>query len=63
MVLNMAHLGKYWDSFNPPWIFSYMLANAFPNTFEIVFEGFGRIPKCPKSADFNQNAWATAHGF
>ena len=28
-----------------------------------VREDVGRIPKRPKSADFGQKAWATAHGF
>ena len=59
----MTDLGKYWDSSKTPWIFSYVLANASPNTFEIVFEEFGWIPKGPKSAAFDQKAWAIAHGF
>ena len=29
MVLNMADLGKCWDSFQTPWISSYVLAKAF----------------------------------
>ena len=63
MVLKMADLGKCWDSFQTPWISSYMLANVFPTTFDNVGEDFGRIPKGPKSADFDQKAWAIAHGF
>ena len=61
MVLNMADLGKCWDSFQTAWIASYFLANGFPTTFENVSEDFGWIPKGPKSADFDQKAWA--HGF
>ena len=63
MVLNMADLGKCWDSFQRPWISSYVLANVFPSTFENVGDDFGWIPKGPKSADFDQKAWAIAHGF
>ena len=59
----MADLGKCWDSFQTPWISSYMLENAFPTTFDNVGEDYGWIPKGPKSADFDQNAWAIAHGF
>ena len=40
-----------------------MLANVFPTTFENLGDDFGRIPKGPKSADFDQKAWAIAHGF
>ena len=40
-----------------------MLENAFPTTFENVGDDFGRIPKGPKSANFDQKAWAIAHGF
>ena len=63
MVLKMADLGKCWDSFQTPCISSYMLSNAFPTTFENLGDDFGRIPKGPKSADFDQKAWAIAHGF
>ena len=59
----MADLGKCWDWFQNPWISSYMLANAFPTTFDNVGEDYGWIPKGPKSADFDQKAWAIAHGF
>ena len=59
----MEDFGKFWDSFQTPWISSYVLANAFPTTFENVCEDLGWIPKGPKSADFDQKAWALAHGF
>ena len=59
----MADLCKCWDSFQTPWISFYMLANAFPTNFDNVGEDFGWIPKSPKSADFDQKAWAIAHGF
>ena len=63
MVLNMADLGKFRESFQTPWKASNVLANGFPTTFENVCEDFGWIPKGPKSADFDQKAWAIAHGF
>ena len=63
MVLNMADLGRCWDSFQTPWISSYVLANAFLTTFENVGEDFGWIWKGSKSADFDQKAWAIANGF
>ena len=59
----MADLGKFRDSFQTPSISSYVLASAFPTTFENVCEDFGWIPKGPKLADFDQKAWAIAHGF
>ena len=40
-----------------------MLANEFLTTFGIVGEDFGWIPKGTKLADFEQKAWALAHGF
>ena len=59
----MADLGKFRGSFQTPSISSYVLANAFPTTFENVCEDFGWIPKGPKLADFDQKAWAIADGF
>ena len=59
----MADLGQCWDSFQTPWISSYKLANVFPSPFESLGDDFGRIPKGLKSADFDQKAWAIAHGF
>ena len=63
MVLKMADLGKFRESFQKSWKASNVLANGFPTTFENVGEDFGWIPKRPKLADFDQKAWAIAHGF
>ena len=59
----MADLGKFRELFQTPWKASNVLANWFQTTFENVGEDFGWIPKGPKSADFDQKAWAIAHGF
>ena len=40
-----------------------MLENAVLTVFGLVREDFGRIRKGPKSTDFEQKAWAVAHGF
>ena len=40
-----------------------MLANGFLTVFGLVCKDSGRIGKCPKSTDFEQKAWAIAHGF
>ena len=63
MVLNMADLGKCRESFQTPWNASYVLANGFTSTLGIVREDLRWIPKDPKLADFEQKAWAIAHGF
>ena len=63
MVLNMADLGKFWESVQNPCKASDVLSNEFPTTFENVGEDFGSISKGPKSADFDQKSWAVAHGF
>ena len=63
MVLDMADLSKSPESFQTPWKASDLLANGFPTTFENVGEDFGRISKGPKSADFDQKAWAIVLGF
>ena len=63
MVLNMVNLGKCWESFQTPWNALYVRANGFPTTFEIVPENLGWILNGPKSTDFEQKAWAIAHGF
>ena len=59
----MADLGRCRESFQALWNASYVLANGFPPIFGIVREGLGWIPKDSKSADFEQKAWAIAHGF
>ena len=63
MVLKMADLSKLRKSFQTPWNVPYLLENRFLTTFEIVGEDLGWIPKGPKSTDFEQKAWAIAHGF
>ena len=63
MVLNMADLGKFSDLFQTSIKASNVLANGFPTTVENVREDFGWILKGSKSADFDQKAWAIAHGF
>ena len=63
IVLKMADLGMCQESFQTLWNALYMLGNVFPTTFGLVHQELGWIPTCPKSADFIQKAWATAHGF
>ena len=63
MVLKMADLGKCWESFKTSWKACYVHANEFLTTFRIADEELGWIRKGPKSADFEQKAWAIAHGF
>ena len=40
-----------------------MLANGFLTDFGPACKDSVRIGKCPKSTDFEQKAWAIAHGF
>ena len=63
MVLNRVDFGRCWESFQTPWNALYVLANGFLTTFGIVPEDLGWIPKGPKRTDFEQKAWAIAHGF
>ena len=63
MVLKMADLGRFRKSFQTPWNASYLLENRFLTTFELVGDDLGWIRKGPKSTDFEQKAWAIAHGF
>ena len=58
-----ADLGRFRKSFQTPWNAFYFLENRFLTTFEIVREDLGWIRKGPKSTDFEQKAWAIAHGF
>ena len=44
-------------------MFANMLANGFLTVLVLVLEDSVRIPKGPKSADFEQNPWAIGHGF
>ena len=59
----MADLGKCRESLETPSNASYVLANGFTTTFRIAGEALVWIRKGVKSADFEQNAWAFAHGF
>ena len=40
-----------------------MLGNGFLTVLGLVRNDLGRILEFPKSADFEQKAWAIAHGF
>ena len=40
-----------------------MLENGFPSVYDTVRKYFEIISYNPKLADFEQNAWAIAHGF
>ena len=40
-----------------------MLGKGFLTVLEVVRTDVGRIAKGPKSTDFDQKAWAIAHGF
>ena len=40
-----------------------MLANVFLTVLELIRKDFERSPKGLKSTDFDQKAWAIAHGF
>ena len=40
-----------------------MFGNGFPTVLGLVRNYLGRILKGPKSADFEQKAWAIAHAF
>ena len=63
MALKMADLGKCRESFQTPWNAPYVFANGFPTTLGSDREDLGWIPKGSKSANFDQKAWAIAHGF
>ena len=51
------------ESLQTPWNVSYVLAIGLSTFFGIIGEDFERIPRGPKSADFDQKAWTIAHGF
>ena len=40
-----------------------MLANGFVSVLELIREDFEGISQGLKSTDFDQKAWAIAHGF
>ena len=63
MTLKRADFGKCEKSSQTPWNVSYVLVNGFLTVVEIIRKDFERIPKGLKSTDFDQKAWAIAHGF
>ena len=63
MVLKRADFGKCEKSSQTPWIVSYVLQNGFLTVLEPIRKDFKGISKGLKSTDFDQKAWAIAHGF
>ena len=63
MVLNMADFDKSWKSLQSPWNGSKTLLNWFLTPCTTVSVDFGWIRQARKLADFEQKAWAIAHGF
>ena len=63
MVLNMADFDKSWKSLQSHWNGSKTLLNWFLTPCTTVSVDFGWIRKARKLADFEQKAWAIAHGF
>ena len=63
MVLNMADFGKSWKSLQTLWNASKTLLKCFLTPCATVCVDFGRIRKGRNLADFEQKAWAIAHGF
>ena len=59
----MVDFVKCCKSFQISWNASNVLANVFKTTFRLVQEDLEWIPNGSKSADFEQKAWAIAHGF
>ena len=63
MVLKRLDFGKFKKSSQTPWNVSYVLANGFLTVLERIRKDFEGIYKGLKSTDFDQKAWAIAHGF
>ena len=63
MVLKRADFGKFKKSSQTPWNVSYVLENGFISVLELIRKDFKGISKGLKSTDFDQKAWAIAHGF
>ena len=63
MVLKRVDFGKFKKSFETSWNVSCVLANGFLTVLELIREYFEGISKGLKSTDFDQKAWAIAHGF
>ena len=63
MVLNMADFGKSWKSPQTLWNASKTILIWFVTACATVCVDLGWIRRGGKSADFEQKAWAIAHGF
>ena len=63
MVLKRADLGKCEKLSQTLWNVAYLVENEFLTVFGLVRKDSVRIRKGPKSTDFEQKAWAIAHGF
>ena len=63
MVLNMADFSKLWKSLQTLWKASKTILKLFLAASATVCVDFGWIRQGRKLADFQQKAWAIAHGF
>ena len=63
MVLNMADFGKCWKSLQTLWNAHKPVLKWFVTACATVCVDLGRIRTGRKLADFEQKAWAIAHGF
>ena len=63
MVLNMADFLNSWKSFETLWNASKTVLKWFVTASATVCVDLGWIRKHRKLADFEQRAWAIAHGF
>ena len=63
MLLNMADFGKSWKSLQTLWNASKSLPKLFLTLCGTCYADLGWIRKGRKLADFEQKAWAIAHGF
>ena len=63
MVLNMANFLNSWKSLQTLWNVLKTVLKWFANASATVCLDLGWIPKGRKLADFEQRAWAIAHGF
>ena len=63
MVLKRVDFRKFKKSSQTSWNVSCVLANGFLTVLELIRKDFEGISKGLKSTDFDQKAWAIAHGF
>ena len=63
MVLNRADFGKSCKSLQTPWNAALGLENGFLIPCETICVDLGWIGEGRKLTDFEQKAWAIAHGF